>query len=207
MEKLSFFFPLHYLGWCFPLFPLAHAHTHICTKKNNTQHTRASSNHPWRNTLFLGGVNHFFFLVGGGGADRERKRLLLRCCVAVLICFEMCLTCGDWLTWKAWHCLVNACGFFGKTVHSCRNRMWLCVCFSEAVWVWCHGDLKGGQPVVLHQCWVIRTHLLSFQGNWLWSLRGVGVGGRKRSSFCWRGLYVMLAVPDTQWALGVRTFQ
>lgn len=181
-------------------------HTHLHKKKQHTTHS-CLLEPPMEEHSVLGWGEPFFFLVGGGGADRERKRLLLRCCVAVLICFEMCLTCGDWLTRKAWHCLVNACGFFGKTVHSCRDRMWLCVCFSEAVWVWCHGDLKGGQPVVLHQCWVIRTHLLSFQGNWLWSLRGVGVGGRKRSSFCWRGLYVMLAVPDTQWALGVRTFQ
>lgn len=30
------------------------------TFARNTQHTCASSNHPWRNTLFLGGVNHFW---------------------------------------------------------------------------------------------------------------------------------------------------
>lgn len=120
---------------------------HICTK--HTQHTCASSNHPWRNTLFLGGVNHFFFF-GRRGGGRERKRLsvVLFCC---LICFETCLTRGDWLMWKAWHYLVSARGFFGKTVHSCRDRMW-CAFASLILWVWCRGDLmRGGTvPSVTH---------------------------------------------------------
>lgn len=77
--------------------------------------------------------------LGEEGADRERKRLsaVLFCC---LICFETCLTRGDWLMWKAWLCLVSARGFFGKTVHSCRDRMW-CVCFSPRR---CKFDVMGG---------------------------------------------------------------
>lgn len=120
----------------------------------NTQHICASSNHPWRNTLFLGGVKYF---LGEEGADWELKQL---CCFAVLICFETCLTCGDWLMRKAGYSLVNACGFFGKTVHSCRDRV-QSVFLCEAVQIRCHRDLV----------WKKDNLKCSFNARWLELIR------------------------------------
>lgn len=144
-EKNVILFQLHYLG--FPPLPLAHAQTHLHETHNTfvpPQTTHGGTLCSW--------VGWNIFL-GEEGADWELKQL---CCFAVLICFETCLTCGDWLMRKAGCSLVNACGFFGKTVHSCRDRV-QSVFLCEAAQVRCHRDLV----------WEWDNLKCSFDARWL----------------------------------------
>lgn len=151
----------------------------------NTQHTCASSNHPWRNTLFLGGVKYFF---GRGGGWLRAEATF---CSAVLLS-DLFWNLSDLRRLAHMEGVVlfgKRLWIFWQNCSQLQGQNTVCVslrgCSSLVSWRF---DRKGDNLKCHTYCWVISTHLFLFQGSRLWTLQE----GEGTERGLLRGLYVML---------------
>lgn len=142
--------------------------------------------------------------LGEEGADWERKWTF---CGAVLLS-DLFWNLSDLL--RLAH--MEGVALFGKhpwifwqNCPQLRGQNVVCVslwgCVSLMSW---RSDRRREQLWVLHQCWVIRTHLFLFTGNGLWNR--CGKKGTERGLFLFGGLYVIVVRLDTHIST-IPTFQ
>lgn len=170
--------------------------THICTK-----HTTylCLLKPPMEEHSVLGWGEPF---LGEEGADRERKRTF---CGAVLLSdLFWNLSDSQRLAHKKGVALFGKRPqIFWQNCSQLQGQNVVCVslwgCVSLMSWRFDGRRRRGGQPWVLHQCWVIRTHLFLFPGDGLWNWGGEERTGR---GLLFGGLCVMVVL-DTQCALDI----